>query len=253
MARIREYVEGDFKRVAEIYRTAFAEPPWNEFMKCLRCNKAGYGIDEVEKVVRWDRIGVAWEALVPRNGRCKECGTDLSPDIVQCVGGAYAFTNKDFAEFWSEQDVRADMQLAISQQRTIMLVAESESESRVSGFTWGYATPLPKPFRFFRSRKGRQCEFPFLKGRVSRNSVYMDEIAVDPAVRQQGVGRSLCLEFLEIARSMGFEEIVLRTDENNVASMGLFASVGFAEIGKVDKRYPTRTYMKRDLEDLARN
>lgn len=57
--------------------------------------------------------------------------------------------------------------------------------------------------------------------------------------------------FVESAKA-GFDEMVLRTDENNTASITLFSSVGFVSLGNIDPNYPTRPYMRRNLEASLR-
>lgn len=111
--RIRAFVDTDTEKIVEIYRKAFAEPPWNET--------------------------------------------------------------------WTKEQVLEDLSLAFSKKNPLVLVAQAPP-SQLVGFTWGYETPFD--------------EFPFLQGKVRGNCVYMDEIAVDPAFRQEGVGRSLCAGLL---------------------------------------------------------
>ena len=46
---IRPYTESDLEELIEVYQSAFAEPPWNEYMKCVSCS-AEYGIEETESL-----------------------------------------------------------------------------------------------------------------------------------------------------------------------------------------------------------
>ncbi len=141
-----------------------------------------------------------------------------------------AFAEPPWNERWSREEVVRDLDYAESQRNPLILVA-ARGQSLV-GFTWGYSVPFE--------------EFPFLRGTVRQNTVYMDEIAVDPNARRMGVGRQLCNTFTQMSAVI-FEEMVLRTDEGNVASINLFASLEFSMIGKIDERYPSRPYLKKEL------
>ncbi len=80
----------------------------------------------------------------------------------------------------------------------------------------------------------------------------MDEIAVRGDFRKIGLGKSLCLKYIEETTKQRLD-VVLRTDERNSASMKLFASIGFQEIldltsprSKVyDPEFPNRIYLKK--------
>lgn len=75
----------------------------------------------------------------------------------------------------------------------------------------------------------------------------MDEIAVESNSRRQGIGKILGIRYLEIARENKVPEVVLRTDQRNVASMELFFSLGFENIGITDPEFPSRIYLSRKL------
>ncbi|MCL4365041.1 MAG: GNAT family N-acetyltransferase [Candidatus Marsarchaeota archaeon] len=233
--KIRKYEERDFVRIAEVYKSAFAEQPWNEFMKCKRC-EVNYGKDEVRRGYGYSSIGARLEYVEPKteNRECKKCGVSLSARVRQTQGGAYVLTNKDFTEFWSESDVKKDLSFAEAQSNPIILVAESQGI--LVGFTWGYSIPL--------------AEFPFLAAKVGEGSVYMDEIAVDPSFRRSGIGKQLCHSFVESASSLaGAGLVVLRTDENNAASMSMFRSLEFESLGVYDPKFESRLYLKREIRD----
>jgi len=126
-----------------------------------------------------------------------------------------AFREPPWNEDWKPEEVRKDLEFAISQAKPVILVLERER--RIRGFTWGYSLPMEK--------------FPFLEGAVEGNAIYMDEIASGLA---------------------GFEQAVLRTDQRNEASMSLFGSVGFSNMGICDPEYPSRLYLRKRLEDAIR-
>jgi ribosomal protein S18 acetylase RimI-like enzyme len=56
---------------------------------------------------------------------------------------------------------------------------------------------------------------------------YLQELYVVPALRGQGVGRSLLAEAIDLARERGAEGIDLNTGETDTAARGLYESMGF--------------------------
>ena len=161
------------------------------------------------------------EARMPRRS-CKKCDEQLV-----------------LREFWSFQEIEQDLESGRSQRNPFVLVADNGKG--LMGFTWGYQLPLEK--------------FPCLAGKVPKETNYMDEIAVGRSKREKGIGTALGLKYLERAQEQGMLEVVLRTDERNEASMGLFKKLGFISIpntksarGKIyDPEYPDRIYLRRRL------
>lgn len=220
-------------------------------MKCAKCG-ISYGKDEVYESFVYDRRGIKWGYKQPnrttyckecgkpkKNTYCKKCGTDLTAFIQPIVGGSYASTSEDFVPYWSYEDITNDLEYAKSKQDTIILVAETGDE--LIGFTWGYKLPLEK--------------FPFLKGNIKGKASYIDEIAVNGDKRQRNIGTLLGRNYLETAEKQGMLEVVLRTDERNVASMALFKKLGFSDIPDLenprlkvyDPEFPDRIYLKKEL------
>jgi len=56
---------------------------------------------------------------------------------------------------------------------------------------------------------------------------YIDDIAVEPKHRGQGVGRALLQQAMEWAKTKGFPGMMLETQDNNVPACLLYASCGF--------------------------
>lgn len=94
-----------------MYKSAFAEKPWDEYLKCTQCG-INYGIEESEQV---------YAKL--ESAACKKCGKGL-------------FGN--FCEFWSSKDITNDLESALKKESPIVLVAEI---GFIMGFTWGYKLP----------------------------------------------------------------------------------------------------------------
>lgn len=147
-----------------------------------------------------------------------------------------AFSEPPWNERWAIKDVVKDITYARSQEHPIMLVAVSGDA--LVGFTWGYSL--------------RPRDFPFLEGQLSARSMYVDEIAVCNEFRKQGLGTLLCTNLISMARDIGFEEVILRTDLRNNSSMKLFSSLGFRELGVSDPQYSSRIYLRKSLSGLLR-
>ncbi|MBN1924056.1 MAG: GNAT family N-acetyltransferase [Nanoarchaeota archaeon] len=233
--------EKDGWSLKNIYRSAFAEEPWGEFKKCCKCGKR-YGKDDVEEIVSYGRFGEKSTAYTTKSRRCEnnECMTDMRPIDPECIDTPL-YTSKNLVDFWSNEDIDGDLEFALSQSNTIVLVAESGGE--LLGFTWGYKMP----------------EKPFLQGKVNKDSFYIDEVAVRGDKRRVGVGTALCKELLKRIEAMEISDVVLRTDERNTASMGLYEKFGFKPI--IDEKDPrgfiydpsmgleNRIYLRKELDE----
>jgi ribosomal protein S18 acetylase RimI-like enzyme len=91
-------------------------------------------------------------------------------------------------------------------------------------------------------------KFPFLKGLVPENSSYLDDIAVEALLRKDGVGNSLVDAYMCEARNK-CEQVVLRTDVRNAASVALFLGKGFVSFNPrvYDPVYASREYFSKGL------
>lgn len=157
------------------------------------------------------------------------------PEDLEQLIGVYksAFAEPPWNEVWTSEQVIEDLELAFSQEIPIVLVAETQG--RLTGFTWGYKIPLE--------------EFPFLKGKVSEQTSYMDEIAVRGGERRRGVGQILGKTYIEKVISQGIEQVILRTDIWNTASMALFRKLGFRNTQVFDPEYGDRIYLIKSVGD----
>ncbi len=61
---------------------------------------------------------------------------------------------------------------------------------------------------------------------------YLTDVAVFPAVRRQGVGRSLLLELDQRGRELGLSFLTLEVREGNAAAIALYRSLGYEEAGR---------------------
>jgi ribosomal protein S18 acetylase RimI-like enzyme len=75
---------------------------------------------------------------------------------------------------------------------------------------------------------------------------YLAELYVAPGSRGRGLGRSLMVAAIELARSRGADHMELGTGEQDVAARGLYESLGFSNReGRPDG--PLNYYYEREL------
>jgi len=151
---VRPYRERDLDQLIQVYKSAFAEPPWNEYMKCVSCG-VEYGRQE----------------LNTRQEGCKKCNQPL-----------------DLVEFWSDAEIVEDLGFALAQPDPIVLVAENSDG--LAGMTWGYRIPFEK-FPFLQGKV--PAESSYMDEIVVRGDKRLKGIgtllgrAYIEAVRQQGL------------------------------------------------------------------
>lgn len=71
---------------------------------------------------------------------------------------------------------------------------------------------------------------------VVHDEIHVLNVAVDPAERRRGVARTLLEETLERARKVDAALATLEVRRSNAAAIGLYAALGFREVG-VRPRY----------------
>jgi GNAT superfamily N-acetyltransferase len=77
--------------------------------------------------------------------------------------------------------------------------------------------------------------------------LWIENLAVEPALHGQGIGRSL-LAFVEAeARRRGLRELRLLTNERMERNRAIYAAAGFAETERREKNGFRRVYMARTL------
>lgn len=72
----------------------------------------------------------------------------------------------------------------------------------------------------------------FLMGRVIADEAEVLTIAVDPTLRQQGIGARLMGRFLTESAARGAASAFLEVAESNTAARALYARAGFTESGR---------------------
>ncbi len=66
-----------------------------------------------------------------------------------------------------------------------------------------------------------------------RTNADLQKIAVDPALQGRGIGRALTAALVGDARRIGIEVLTLDARGDNQAALGLYASLGFREYGRL--------------------
>ncbi len=81
--------------------------------------------------------------------------------------------------------------------------------------------------------------------------LWIESLAVDPALHGQGLGRAL-LAFAEAeARRRGFAELRLLTNEAMTRNLALYARAGFAEFDRREEDGFRRVWMRRALDQAG--
>jgi len=91
---VRPYRESDLVQLIGLYQSAFSEPPWDEYRKCIKCG-INYGINEVKTA----------------GDSCKQCNEAL-----------------ELVEFWSSEEIKGDLEFALSQPEPLVLVAQTNKD-----------------------------------------------------------------------------------------------------------------------------
>ncbi len=211
---VRDYQENDFDGVYKVYKSAFSEEPWDEYKKCSFC-KVNYGIKE--------------SANPPEI--CKKCGKPLKLE-----------------DYWTEEDVKEDIDYAKSKKWNSILIAELDGE--IIGFTWAYNVDLNREMTFLKVAQNIDS---------SKEAVYVDEVATAAKSRRNGVATKLENELFYRAQNAGFEYVVLRTDERNKAARNMYMKLGFEQVlyrksendeteNVYDPKFNSRVYLVKKLK-----
>ena len=90
-----------------------------------------------------------------------------------------------------------------------------------------FADLLSNPFVFLLTEPGG-----FMMGRVIADEAEVLTIAVDPTLRQKGIGARLINRFLSESASRGAVSAFLEVAEGNTGARALYARSGFTESGR---------------------
>ena len=76
-------------------------------------------------------------------------------------------------------------------------------------------------------REGRPVAYGELWVETDDDEAELAHLVVDPALRRQGLGRTLTVHLVAAAREKGLANIVLRVDPDNVVGISCYAGLGF--------------------------
>jgi len=130
--------------------------------------------------------------------------------VLEIAGGLEA------APQWGRAAYAAALDAAVCSPRRVALVAE------VEGAVAGFAVA---------SVVGTDAE--------------LESIVVEAAAQGRGIGRALMLELIRRLKVAGVGEIGLEVRASNAAAIGLYAGVGFGEVGR------RRGYYREPVEDAV--
>ena len=100
----------------------------------------------------------------------------------------------------------------------------------------------------------------FILSRVAADEAEVLTVVVAPSHRKRGIGRQLVESHLRRLRNMKVRALFLEVGETNVAAKKLYASLGFAEVGRRKNYYRTADpekqiaalVLRRDLDPSQR-
>ena len=67
---------------------------------------------------------------------------------------------------------------------------------------------------------------------IEEGDLYLAEIAIDPALRGQGIGRKVVLDVIEYAKSKNYKRVTIDADFRNTGAKSLYERIGFKEFNK---------------------
>lgn len=75
---------------------------------------------------------------------------------------------------------------------------------------------------------------------IAAGEAHVLNLCVDPAQQGKGHGRRLIRQAVDIARAQRADRIFLEVRPSNAVAIGLYHTIGFNEIGRRPKYYPTQ-------------
>ena len=237
---IRNFQKEDLGAVTALYIDGYADYPWNEFKKCKQCG-INYGKNEIKEFQYYRGFGwmrskytAAINSDDEKLSNCKKCGVDISPKNFGISCKPEFLTSVNLVDFWTEEDVRNDLEFCQSQKNPKILVTENQRTYETIGLCWGYKLPFEK--------------FPFLSGKIDEDSGYVDEILIRSDFRRRGLGEGMLKGTLKSFEENKMKQAILRTLTTTNA-YPLCKKLGFKDIGRPDSNdiYENRIYLVKDL------
>lgn len=124
----------------------------------------------------------------------------------------------------------------------LLEVVEIEETTGLSLWGWdAYRAELSKPEAIMLVVRRRSKEWPsvvgFIAARVSLDELHVNNIGVRHEYRRKGVGGLLLGATLVAASARGVREAILEVRVTNLAAQALYASFGFAVVGRRKNYY----------------
>lgn len=134
---------------------------------------------------------------------------------------------------WTVEGVMSDLKRELQLPGAIGYAA---LDPHVVGFTWGYRVDRQ---RLQTISGGNMFDYLFVGG---VEAFYIDELGVGASERKTGVGRLMTSELLKSVWRERYNRVILRTDDNATAAVGLYRHLGFVRQPYCDLVRPTRGY-----------
>jgi len=92
--------------------------------------------------------------------------------------------------------------------------------------------PISHPYVAVQGKEAGESVVGYVVFWLIRDEVQINNIAVRPDARGQGLGEALLRRTLDLVREMGGAYVILEVRVSNQAAVGLYLKLGFAEIGR---------------------
>lgn len=129
----------------------------------------------------------------------------------------------------------------------LLEVVELEKEAGLSYWGWdAYHAELQSRFDsllLVARERGRPSVIGFLVGRCLAGELHVNNVAVRPEFRRQGIGQELLKALLDWGKSKKAVQAVLEVRAGNTAAQELYRASGFEVVGR------RRRYYRDPLED----
>ena len=189
----------------------------------------------------------------------------VRPAEVSDIAALTRISAMSFPDPWNERDFSDAIDssaalIVVCEQITSGWTAEAETRETKDRYTWRQQQQVagellfrdsaaitaverqPAEYALRRAALSASLQAePSLHGYVvcyrAADEAEIPSIAVDEAVRRQGVGRELLEQLFELCYGEGVRKVFLEVREHNIAAQQLYESVGFLRVGVRSKFY----------------
>lgn len=78
----------------------------------------------------------------------------------------------------------------------------------------------------------------FVLSDINDDDLYLAQIAIDPKLRGQGLGKKVILDVIEYAKSKNYKRVTIDADFRNEGARRLYEKIGFSEFNKKRVKFP---------------